>query len=126
MGTRMNKLMRNQNLLMRLRKMMRMRKMMTRMRMRMKKKKKRREMEKMNYNHYEPHLFSVKILRVLPPPVILIIGIMIPEYYLICSLPSNQHSDLVIADLNKAPLIYIFVCLCECFSCKLFVKNKQK
>merc|ERR1711935_893938 len=113
---------------MRLRKMrmMRMRKMRMRMKKMMKKKRKRREMEKMNFNNYEPNLFSVKILRVLPPPVILIIGIMIPEYYLICSLPSNQHSDLVIADLNKAPLIYIFVCLCECFSCKLFVKNKQK
>merc|ERR1712043_140871 len=97
--------------------MMRMRKM--KMRMRKMKKKKRREMQKTNYKSHESEVFSVKILRILPP-VILIIGIMIPEYYQICSLP-NQNSDLVIADVNKAPLIFIFVCLCECFSCKLFV-----
>merc|ERR1712025_1204717 len=99
---------RNQNLLMRLRKMrmMRMRKMKMR---------KRREMQKTNYNFHESQSFSVKILRILPL-VILIIGIMIPEYYQICSLP-NQNSDLVIADVNNAPLIFIFVCLCECFSC---------
>merc|ERR1712241_1558017 len=111
---RMNKLMRNQNLLMRLRKMrtMRMRKMR-------KKKRKRREMQKTNYKSHESKVFSMKIPRVLPP-VILIIGIMISEYYQICSL-LNQNSDLVIADINKAPLIFIFVCLCECFSCKLFV-----
>merc|ERR1712113_168985 len=104
--------MRNQNLLMRLRKMR-----MMRMR---KKKRKRREMQKTNYKSHESEVFSVKILRVLPP-VILIIGIMIPEYYQICSLPNN--SDLVIADVNKAPLIFIFVCLCECFSCKLIVEK---
>merc|ERR1711899_527400 len=100
----------NQNLSMRLRKMrtMRMRK----------KKMKRREMQKTNYKSHESKVFSVKIPRILPP-VILIIGIMIPEYYQICSL-LNQNSDLVIADINKAPLIFIFVCLCECFSCKLF------
>merc|ERR1712048_666556 len=102
--TRMNKLMRNQNLLMRLRKM-----------------RKRREMQKTNYKSHESKVFSVKIPRVLPP-VILIIGIMIPEYYQICSL-LNQNSDLVIADVNKAPLIFIFVCLCECFSCKLIVEK---
>merc|ERR1712217_435421 len=105
----------------RLRKMrtMRMRKMKMRMRKMRKKKRKRREMQKTNYKSHESQSFSVKILRI-PPPVILIIGIMIPEYYQICSLP-NQNSDLVIADVNKAPLIFIFVCLCECFSCKLFV-----
>merc|ERR1711923_536514 len=105
MGTRMNKLMRNQNLLMRLRK----------------KRRKRREMQKTNYKSHESKVLFVKILRV-PPPVILIIGIMIPEYYQICSLP-NQNSDLVIADVKKAPLIFIFVCLCECFSCKLIVEK---
>merc|ERR1712227_295575 len=111
-----NKLMRNQNLSMRLKKMRTMR--MKKMR---KKKRKRREMQKTSYKSHESEVFSVKILRV-PPPVILIIGIMIPEYYQICSLP-NQNSDLVIADVNKAPLIFIFVCLCECFSCKLIVEK---
>jgi len=67
-------------------------------------------MEKMNYNPYEPDLFSVKILRVLSTPVILIIGIMIPEYYPICSL-LKRCSDHVLADLNKAPLIFYFCML---------------
>jgi len=66
-------------------------------------------MEKMNYNHYESDLFSVKILRVLPP-VILIIGIMIPEYDLICFL-RNQHSDLVIADPEQSSIDFYFCML---------------
>ena len=77
-----------------------------------KKKRKRREMQKTNYKSHESKVLSVKILRVLPP-VILIIGIMIPEHYKICSLP-NQNIDLVIADVNKVPLIFTFVCLFEC------------
>merc|ERR1712087_137496 len=89
--------------------MMRMKTMKMRMmKMRMKKREKKK-MEKTNYNYYESNLFSVKILRVLPP-VILIIGIMIPEYDLICSL-RNQHSDLVKAEFKQSSIDFYFCML---------------